>query len=134
MLGLFLAGMSMSIFSLLAGVMLIGIVVNNAILVVDAVNVLTREKGIPKADAILRAATEEFRPILMISLASILGMLPMALGRGLGSEMRASCGIGAVGGLIVASAISLYFVPLAYLIVSGRRSHDGLTTNKTAGG
>lgn len=132
MLGLFVAGMSMSIFGLLAGVMLIGIVVNNAILVVDAVNVLTREKGMSKADAILKAATDEFRPILMISLASILGMLPMALGRGLGSEMRASCGVGAVGGLIVASLLSLYFVPLFYLLIAGKPA--SAEANDTEGG
>jgi len=123
-LGLFVAGMSMSIFGLLAGVMLIGIVVNNAILVVDTVNVLVREKGMSKSDAIVKAATDEFRPILMISLASILGMLPMALGRGLGSEMRASCGVGAVGGLVVASLLSLYFVPLFYMMFAGKEVSD----------
>jgi len=119
-LALFLSGMSMSMFSLLAGVMLIGIVVNNAILVVDEVNTLTRHGGVPKADAIVQAANNKFRPILMTSLANILGMLPMATGRGLGSEMRASCGVGAVGGLVLASAVSLYFIPLLYAMFTGK--------------
>ncbi len=115
------AGMSLSVFGMLAGVMLVGIVVNNAILVVDAANVLIRRDGVPRFEAILRAAAEEFRPIAMISLASVLGMVPMAFGRGLGSEVRAACGIGVFGGLIFASLISLYLVPLIYLAVTRRR-------------
>jgi len=111
--------MNLSIMGLLSGVMLIGVVVNNAILVMDGVNVL-RAGGAHRLDAILQAAGAKFRPILMTSVAAVLGMLPMATGRGLGSEIRASCGIGAVGGMIVSSVLSLYFVPLLYMKM-GRR-------------
>ncbi len=114
-----LTRMNLSIMGLLSGVMLIGVVVNNAILVMDGVNAL-RAGGAHRLDAILKASVMKFRPILMTSVAAILGMLPMATGRGLGSEIRASCGVGAVGGMIVSSVLSLYFVPLLYMKM-GRR-------------
>lgn len=114
-----LTGMNLSIMGLLAGVMLIGVVVNNAILQMDEVNRL-RAEGVHRREAILMAAANKFRPIFMTSIAAVLGMLPMATGRGLGSEIRASCGVGAVGGMIVSSVLSLYFVPLLYMKM-GRR-------------
>ena len=120
-LGLFLAlywtGMSMSILGLLGGVMLIGVVVNNAILVMDEVNVLRRDLGLHKREAIMKAAVHKFRPILMTSVAAVFGMIPMAVGRGLGSEIRASIGVGSVGGMVVSSLLSLYFIPLFYTLV-----------------
>lgn len=120
-LGLFLAiwltGNSLSILGLLGGVMLIGVVVNNAILMMDEVNVLRREQGLHKREAMLKAAVDKFRPICMTSIAAVLGMLPMALGSGLGSEIRASIGIGSVGGMVVSSLLSLYFIPLLYILV-----------------
>lgn len=120
-LGLFLAlwltGSSLSILGLLGGVMLIGVVVNNAILMMDEVNVLRREQGLHKRDAMFKAAGDKFRPICMTSIAAVLGMLPMALGSGLGSEIRASIGIGSVGGMVVSSLLSLYFIPLLYILV-----------------
>lgn len=116
-LTLWLTGQSLSILGLLGGVMLIGVVVNNAILMMDEVNVLRREAGLHKRDAMLKAATNKFRPILMTTLAAVLGMLPMALGRGLGSEIRASIGVGSVGGMLVSGVLSLYFIPLFYILV-----------------
>ncbi len=120
-LGLFLAlywtGMSMSILGLLGGVMLIGVVVNNAILVMDEVNVLRRDRGLHKREAVMTAAVHKFRPILMTSVAAVFGMIPMAVGRGLGSEIRASIGVGSVGGMVVSSLLSLYFIPLFYTLV-----------------
>lgn len=120
-LGLFLAiwltGTTLSILGLLGGVMLIGVVVNNAILMMDEVNVLRREQGLHKREAMLKAAGAKFRPICMTSIAAVLGMLPMALGRGLGSEIRASIGVGSVGGMVVSSVLSLYFIPLLYILV-----------------
>lgn len=112
-LTLYLTGMSMSMIGLLGGVMMIGIVVNNAILIMDECKNLI-EQGISTHRAMLQATESKFRPIVMTSIASVAGMLPMALGTGLGSELRASCGIGVVGGLIFASLLTLYVIPALY--------------------
>ena len=120
-LGLYMAiyytGTTLSIFGLLAGVMLVGVVVNAAILLIDEVNTLRRDQGYPKREALLLAAERKFRPILMSCVAAFFGMLPMATGTGLGSELRASIGIGSVGGIIVSSILSLYFIPAFYVVV-----------------
>ncbi|MDR2849538.1 MAG: efflux RND transporter permease subunit [Verrucomicrobiota bacterium] len=107
---------TLSIFGLLAGIMLVGVVVNAAILLIDEVNVLRREQGRGKFDALRLAAERKFRPILMSCVAALFGMLPMATGTGLGSEMRASIGIGSVGGILVSSVLSLYFIPAVYAL------------------
>jgi len=96
------ARQTLSIFGLLAGIMLVGVVVNAAILIIDA----WRQTG-----DILAAATSKFRPVLMSCAAALVGMLPMALGGGLGSELRQSMGIGSVGGILVSTLVSLYFIP-----------------------
>jgi len=114
---LWITRQQLSILGLLGGVMLIGVVVNNAILMMDEVNVLRRELGMHKREAMLKASVHKFRPIFMTSMAAVLGMLPMAVGRGLGSEIRASIGVGSVGGMIVSSILSLYFIPLFYILV-----------------
>jgi len=89
---LYITGRSISMFVLLGGVMLIGIVVNNAILIMDQLNQLVAA-GVPRHEAMARAAGTELRPVLMITLAAVLGMLPMALSGSLGSEMRNGIGI-----------------------------------------
>ena len=96
------ARQTLSIFGLLAGIMLVGVVVNAAILIIDA----WRQTGDVK-----EAATSKFRPVLMSCVAALVGMLPMALGGGLGSELRQSMGIGSVGGILVSTLVSLYFIP-----------------------
>ena len=108
-------GMSMSMMGLLGGVMMIGIVVNNAILIMDECAVLTRS-GMTTHKAMLQATQSKFRPIVMTSIASVAGMLPMAFGTGLGSELRSSCGMGVVGGLTIASLLTLYVIPALYFI------------------
>lgn len=113
-LALFIAGIPMSIFGNLGFVMLIGIVVNNAILIMDDL-VINLRKNIDPNDAMQLAVKNKFRPILMTSIAAILGILPMALGNGLGSESRASCGIAVVGGLISSTILSLYVIPAVYI-------------------
>ena len=108
-------GMSMSMMGLLGGVMMIGIVVNNAILIMDECAVLTKS-GMTTHKAMLQATQSKFRPIVMTSIASVAGMLPMAFGTGLGSELRSSCGMGVVGGLTIASLLTLYVIPALYFI------------------
>lgn len=116
---LWLTGQTASIFSLLAGIMLIGVVVNAAILLIDDVNVLRRTEGLTDPRTLLlTAAARKFRPILMSLFAALFGMFPMAFGTGLGSELRAGIGIGSVGGILVSSILSLYFIPAFYLAVS----------------
>ena len=119
-IALWLAGSSLSMFGLLAGIMLVGVVVNAAILLIDEVNTLRRH-GTTKAVALMRAAKSKFRPILMTCVAALFGMLPMAFGSGLGSELRASIGIGSVGGIILSSIMALYFIPAVYLLL-GRKA------------
>ena len=118
---LYLAGMSMSMMGLLGGVMMIGIVVNNAILIMDECTNLMRNSGMAPRRAMLQAVKSKFRPIVMTSIASVAGMLPMAFGRGLGSELRASCGMGVVGGLLFASLMTLYVIPALFFVFCCRK-------------
>lgn len=111
---LFLAGKPLSMMGLLGAVMLIGIVVNNAILIIDNV-ILLRSRGMTPQMAMLKSAKEKFRPIIMTSIAAVIGIAPMALGTGLGSELRSGCGIAVIGGLISSTIFSLYIIPLAYI-------------------
>lgn len=120
-IALWLTHESLSMFGLLAGVMLVGVVVNAAILLIDEVNTIRRAGAdVLPAAALLRAAKRKFRPILMTCVAALFGMLPMATGTGLGSELRASIGIGSVGGIILSSLMALYFIPAAYLLLARR--------------
>ena len=112
-LTLWALGMSMSMMGLLGGVMMIGIVVNNAILILDECAAL-QKTGLSTHKAMLEATESKFRPIVMTSIASVAGMLPMAFGTGLGSELRSSCGVGVVGGLLFASLLTLYVIPALY--------------------
>ena len=111
---LFLTGKPLSMMGLLGAVMLIGIVVNNAILIIDNV-ILLRSQGVSPKKAMLESAKEKFRPIIMTSLAAVLGIAPMAFGTGLGSELRSGCGIAIIGGLISSTLLALYVIPLVYI-------------------
>jgi HAE1 family hydrophobic/amphiphilic exporter-1 len=113
MWALALTGESLSMFVLMGIVMMIGIVVNNAILIMDQFNVHVAE-GIPRHKAMITAACERFRPIAMITLAAVLGMLPLAVGRGIGAEMRNGVGIAAVGGILISGVLTLIIMPILY--------------------
>ena len=108
-----LAGQSISVFVLMGIVMMIGIVVNNAILIMDQLNVHIAE-GIPRHKAMITAACERFRPIVMITLAAVLGMMPLALGRGIGAEMRNGVGIASAGGILISGILTLVVMPILY--------------------
>ncbi|TWU42469.1 efflux RND transporter permease subunit [Novipirellula artificiosorum] len=108
-----IAGESISIFVIMGIVMMIGIVVNNAILIMDQFNVHVAE-GFPRHEAMIEAACERFRPIVMITLAAVLGMLPLALGQGIGAEMRNGVGIASAGGILVSGVLTLLVLPILY--------------------
>ncbi|OQC02359.1 MAG: Efflux pump membrane transporter BepG [Candidatus Hydrogenedentes bacterium ADurb.Bin101] len=111
--GLYLGGYGMSIFTMMGVVMLIGIVVNNAILIMDEFNVKV-SKGVSRHAAMIDSAREEFRPVVMITLAAVLGMLPMAFGRGIGAEMRNDIGLASAAGILISGVLTLYVVPILY--------------------
>ena len=108
-----LTGESMSMFVMMGMVMLIGIVVNIAILIMDQFNVHVKE-GVPIHKAMISAACERFRPVIMVTLAAVLGMLPLATGKGIGSEMRNGVGIASVGGLLISGILTLIIMPILY--------------------
>ena len=94
--------------------MLIGIVVNNAIVLVDAVNLLRRERQMGAADAVIEAGRLRQRPILMTTTTTVLGLLPLALGIGAGAEIQAPLARVVVGGLLASTLVTLLLIPVAY--------------------
>ena len=92
---------------------MIGIVVNNAILIMDEVTILTNQ-GTKPHDAMSEALKLKLRPIIMTTIASIAGMLPMVFGTGVGCEFRQSVGVGVVGGLLLSAILTVYFIPALY--------------------
>ena len=115
-LALLITGRSISIVAMIGIVMLAGIVVNNGIVLIDAVNQL-RRKGKARREALVEAGIARIRPILMTSLTTILGLLPMALGLGEGAELRAPLAITVIGGLSFATALTLIVIPIVYDLV-----------------
>lgn len=113
-LGLAVTGSSVNMTSLLGLVMLEGIVVNNAIVLIDYVNILRREDGVEIHEALVRAGKMRLRPILMSSLTTIVGLLPMAVGSGV--EMMESMATVVIGGLIMSTLLTLILIPTFYLI------------------
>lgn len=128
-LGLFLTGRSFGLTALIGMLMLVGIVVKNGILLVDYTNTL-RRRGFARNDAVLTASPTRLRPILMTACAAILGMLPIALGIGQGSEIQAPMATAVIGGLITSTALTLFVVPIVYTLLDdltgGRRSDADL--------
>jgi len=115
-LALFVTGTTINIVALIGVIMLAGIVVNNAIVLVDLVNQL-RAQGAAKLDAILEAGSARLRPILMTSLTTALGLLPMAIGFGEGSEVRSPMAITVIGGLLVSTLLTLLVIPVVYSLL-----------------
>lgn len=115
---LLITGKNLGMPAMIGVVMLMGLVTKNAILLVDYTNQLRRE-GLPLRDALLKAGPVRLRPIVMTTVAMILGMLPSAIGSGDGSEFRAPISIATIGGLITSTLLTLVVVPIAYLLLEG---------------
>lgn len=117
LLSLILFGQTINIFSQIGMIMLIGIVTKNGILIVEFAN-QKKEAGANRLNAAVEAATQRFRPILMTSLATVLGALPIALALGAGAKSRVSMGIVIIGGLLFALVLTLYVIPALYTYFS----------------
>jgi HAE1 family hydrophobic/amphiphilic exporter-1 len=103
-------------------VMLVGLASKNAILIVEFAEQL-RERGLPLVEATIQAASIRLRPILMTSLAFILGVVPLVAATGAGENGRHSVGTTVFGGMIMSTVLNLFFIPVLYLIIEGWREH-----------
>ena len=115
LLALIFAGSDLDVIGIIGIILLIGIVKKNAIMMVDFALDAERQQGLPPEEAIYQACLLRFRPILMTTMAALLGALPLMLGSGMGSEMRQPLGITMVGGLIVSQVLTLFTTPVIYL-------------------
>jgi HAE1 family hydrophobic/amphiphilic exporter-1 len=119
---LLLTGTTLNIQSVMGLVMLVGIVVNNAIVLVDAINLLRRERHLDIVEAVVEAGRLRLRPILMTTATTVLGLLPLALGLGSGAEIQAPLARVVVGGLSASTLVTLVLIPAAYVAVARRAS------------
>jgi multidrug efflux pump len=124
----------LSIVALIGIILLIGIVKKNAILMIDFALAAERTEGKSPQDAIFQACLLRFRPILMTTMAALLGAVPLAFGTGTGSELRRPLGITIIGGLIMSQILTLYTTPVVYLYLDRlriwweRSRHHGTST------
>ena len=121
-LALMLCNTEFSIIALIGVILLIGIVKKNAIMMIDFALAAERAEGLSSREAIYQASLLRFRPIMMTTLAALLGALPLAIGFGEGGEMRRPLGISIVGGLIVSQVLTLYTTPVIYLYMERLRA------------
>jgi len=120
---LFITGTSLSMIAAIGLVMLVGIVVKNGVVLVDFIN-LMRDRGLELSEAIAVAGKSRLRPVIMTALTSILGMLPMAMGIGEGSETWAPLGVTIVGGLFVSTMVTMILIPVLYAVFARRGERD----------
>ena len=113
-LGLLITHFNMSIVSMVGMIMLVGVVVNNGIVLVDCANRLREEEGLTKREAIVKAATMRIRPVLMTALTTILGLLPLGMGLGTGAEIIQPVAVVCIGGLTYATLMTVFIVPVLY--------------------
>ena len=119
-IALYITNTPLSLIALIGAIMLVGIVTKNGIVLVDYMNLLV-ERGSDVADAVIAGGKSRLRPVLMTSLTTILGMVPMAMGLGEGSEIWQPMGISVVGGLLVSTLLTLFIVPSLYAMLEGRK-------------
>jgi multidrug efflux pump len=116
LLALWVSGSELDVIAIIGIILLIGIVKKNAIMMIDFALAAEREQGMPPREAIYQACLLRFRPILMTTLAALLGALPLMLSTGVGAELRRPLGIGMVGGLLVSQVLTLFTTPVIYLL------------------
>ncbi|MEQ9263978.1 MAG: efflux RND transporter permease subunit [Balneolaceae bacterium] len=119
-LALYITGTTISVVVFIGLILLAGIVVNNAIVLIDLINQI-REKGTDKLDAIMEGGKSRLRPILMTTLTTTLGLLPLAIGLGDGAELRAPMGITVIGGLLVSTLLTLVVIPVMYSLLDHKK-------------
>ena len=120
-LALMLTGTELDVMSIIGIILLIGIVKKNAIMMIDFALSAERERGKNTRDSIFEASMLRFRPIMMTTMAALFGAVPLAIGTGMGSELRRPLGISIIGGLIVSQALTLYTTPVIYLFMDNLR-------------
>jgi multidrug efflux pump len=125
LLALVITGTQFDIIGLIGIVLLIGIVMKNAIMMIDFALDAERNEGLSAVEAIRRAAELRFRPILMTTMASLFGAVPLAFGTGMGSELRHPLGIAIIGGLLVSQLLTLFSTPVIYLAMHRVETHFG---------
>src|SRR5207244_4681571 len=116
-LALWITGTTLTVNSFMGIIMMVGIVVSNGVLLVDFANVLRERDGLPIVDAVVRAGRTRLRPILMTTIATIVGLIPMALGIGEGSETNLPLARAVIGGLTVSTVFTLFLVPALYSLL-----------------
>ena len=116
-LALVLTNTPVSVVVFIGAILLVGIVVNNAIVLVDRVNQFRRQSGYTKLDALVAGTNERLRPIMMTTLTTVLGLLPMALGFGEAAELRTPMAVTVIGGLMMSTLLTLVVIPVVYLVL-----------------
>ena len=120
---MWLSGQTMNIFSQIGIIMLIGLVAKNGILIVEFAN-QKQLAGLPKLQAIEEAAAQRLRPILMTSISTVLGLLPLAFASGEGANQRIAMGVAVVGGMVVSTFFTMFIVPAIYSYITTERKHE----------
>ena len=121
--------MDLNLYSFVGLIMLIGVVKKNAIMMIDFA-ITARDEGLGAREAILRACSIRFRPIMMTTVAALMATLPIALGMGAGAESRRPLGLAVVGGLLFSQMITLYVTPVFYIYLEKLQNRLGRVFNK----